>query len=285
MILGKSHAIKLSLATLLASGHLLITDRPGVGKTTLAHTLATLIGLDFKRIQFTSDLLPADITGVHIFEPDAGKFTLHRGPVFANIVLADEINRATPKCQSALLEAMQERSVSIDRTTYQLPAPFFVIATRNPDEQLGTFPLPESQLDRFTLDIQLGYPSSSAERQLLTKASTATKYVERKQALKQDELQQLQREALSVAVSEAFLDYLQEVIAFTRTNDAFESGFSPRAGLSLLAAAKSWAFIHHRNFVIPEDLQVLLPHTMHHLRPSQQQGNLAQYIVENVAVS
>jgi MoxR-like ATPase len=269
VILGKEHALRLALACLLARGHLLIEDLPGVGKTTLAHTLARLLGLDFQRIQFTSDMLPADIVGVSIFDRDKSSFQFHPGPVFAQLVLADEVNRATPKTQSALLEAMEERQVTIDGSTRPLPEPFFVIATQNPAHQIGTFPLPESQLDRFLMRIELGYPDASAERALLAGADRREMTAQLAPSIESGQLLALQRSASAVHVSDALLDYVQALVAYTRTAPQWQAGLSPRAALAMLAAARAWALLEGRNHVMPEDVQAVLPGVaIHRLRPS-----------------
>lgn len=259
VILGKSLQIRLAVCCLLAKGHLLIEDIPGVGKTTLAHTLARLFGLDYQRIQFTSDILPADIIGSSVFDAQQTKFSFHAGPLFKQMVLADEINRATPKAQSALLEAMEERQVTVEGHTYQLPEPFFVIATQNPSYQIGTFPLPESQLDRFLMRIELGYPSRAAERELLVGQSRHGLINELPIMLPAEQLADLQAFASRTHVSAALLDYVQDIINFTRQAEQYPCGLSPRAGLSLLAAAKVWAFMDQRQAVLPEDVQAVLP--------------------------
>ena len=284
VILGKEREVRLAVATLLAGGHLLVTDRPGVGKTTLANTLAKLFGLSFKRIQFTSDLLPADITGVTIFDQEAGKFVFHPGPVFAQLVLADEINRATPKCQSALLEAMEERQVTVDRTTHPLPNPFFVIATRNTSEQNGTFALPESQLDRFTLGISLGYPDHEAERQMLSHADPRQKLAALRPVFDATTLRAAQRMVSLVNTAPALLDYLQAILHFSRQDTAFAAGYSPRAGMSLLTVARAWAMMHGRDHVLPEDLQGIIPHSVHHLEPREPGIDLSEHLLSRVAI-
>ncbi len=284
IILGKPDAIKLAVATLLANGHLLITDKPGVGKTTLANVIAQLFGLNFKRIQFTSDLLPADITGVTIFDQEQHQFSFHQGPLFTQLVLADEINRATPKCQSALLEGMEERQVTVDRQSHKLPSPFFVIATRNPDEQSGTFMLPDSQLDRFMLGISLGYPDRAAEREMLLNPDPRNKLESLDPILDPDLLVQLQGAASEVTTSGPLLDYLQNLLAFSRQDPAFQSGYSPRAGMSLLAVARAWAFLERRDHVLPEDIQTILPYTRHHLSAKDQGTDLSQLLLTHVAV-
>ncbi|MBI3144268.1 MAG: AAA family ATPase [Pseudogulbenkiania sp.] len=259
LILGKNDAIKLALACLIARGHLLIEDVPGVGKTTLAHGLARVLGLDYRRVQFTSDLLPADIVGVNIFEREAGTFHFHRGPVFAQVLLADEINRASPKVQSALLEAMEERQVSVDGETHALPQPFFVIATQNPIEQAGTFPLPESQMDRFLMRIALGYPPPQAERALLLGEERRRVMDELVPALSPEQLQQLQAQASRLTVSPALADYVLALLQATRQERRFAQGLSPRAGLALVAAARAWALLEGRDYVLPDDVKAVFP--------------------------
>ena len=264
IILGKEHELRLALACLIARGHLLIEDVPGVGKTTLAHVLARLMGLQFQRIQFTSDLLPADILGVSIFDRATSAFRFHPGPVFAQLILADEINRATPKTQSALLEAMEERQVTADGETFALPEPFFVIATQNPAHQIGTFPLPESQLDRFLLRIRLGYPDRAAERALLM-GEDRRELLERQPAVASPAaLLELQRAAQRVHVSEALVDYVQALLGTTRNSPELVNGLSPRAGLGLIAAARAWALLDGRDHVLPDDIQTLFPHVAAH---------------------
>jgi MoxR-like ATPase len=264
IILGKERQIRLSLACLLARGHLLIEDLPGVGKTTLAHALAATLGLAYQRIQFTSDLLPADITGVSVFEPERGQFRFHRGPVFAQLVLADEVNRATPKAQSALLEAMEEHQVTADGQTYPLTEPFFVIATQNPVYHVGTFPLPESQLDRFLMRIELGYPEAPLERQLLLGEDRRDLLTVLQPALTPQQLLRLQGQVPAVHASEALLDYVQAVARYTREAPEFEGGISPRALIGLLRGAQAWALMHGHAGVLPEDVQAVLPAVVGH---------------------
>jgi MoxR-like ATPase len=264
IILGKEHQLRLALACLLARGHLLIEDLPGVGKTTLAHVLAGSLGLDYQRIQFTSDLLPADILGVSVFDRGSGSFQFHPGPVFAQLILADEINRATPKSQSALLEAMEERQVTIEGTTRKLPEPFFVIATQNPSDQIGTFPLPESQLDRFLMRLELGYPDPAAERELLGGRDRRALLADLQPTLTPARLLTLQTEVEAVHTSPALLDYVQGLLARSRQSDRFVAGLSPRAGLGLLRAARAWAFLDGRDYLLPEDVQVVLPAVVGH---------------------
>ncbi|MBI5783220.1 MAG: AAA family ATPase, partial [Gammaproteobacteria bacterium] len=249
IVLGKEHQARLALACLLARGHLLIEDLPGVGKTTLAHVLAKVLGLQFKRIQFTADLLPADILGVSIYQTDTKNFVFHPGPIFSQLVLADEINRATPKTQSALLEAMEERQVTADGVTHKLPEPFFVIATQNPHHLIGTFPLPESQLDRFLMRIEMGYPDRAAERALL-KGRDRRELVESLQpVIGADKLAAMQQLAARVHAADPLLDYVQNLLEATRRAGEFAEGLSPRAGLSLVAAARAWALLAGRDMV------------------------------------
>ncbi len=259
VILGKEHQIRMALACLLARGHLLIEDVPGVGKTTLAHVLARSLGLDFHRIQFTSDLLPSDIVGVSVYDRNDGSFRFHAGPVFSQVVLADEVNRATPKTQSALLEAMEEHQVTAEGATRALPEPFFVIATQNPSHQIGTFPLPESQLDRFLMRIELGYPDHNAERALLQGVDRRDLLNTIAPAMQPAELVTLQAEVRGVHVSNALVDYVQALIDHSRRSNAFVAGLSPRAALSLLNAARAWALLSGRNQVVPEDVQTVMP--------------------------
>lgn len=288
IILGKQAQIRLCLACLLARGHLLIEDLPGVGKTTLAHLLARLLGLQFQRIQFTSDMLPADILGVSVFDRESGSFRFHPGPVFAQLVLADEVNRATPKAQSALLEAMEEHQVTAEGASHALPDPFFVIATQNPSYQIGTFPLPESQLDRFLMRLELGYPDRSAERALLQGESRREMIAALEPTLSIAELRDLQHAASAVHASEALLDYIQALVDHTRTSGMFASGLSPRAALALLAAARAWALIAGRDAVLPEDIQAVLPSVAgHRLKPIGEAvggARTARSLIEAVAL-
>ena len=290
IILGKDRQLRLSLACLLARGHLLIEDIPGVGKTTLAHALARTLGLVYQRIQFTSDLLPADIIGVSVFEPEGGQFRFHRGPVFAQLVLADEVNRATPKAQSALLEAMEEHQVTADGNTYPMTEPFFVIATQNPVYQVGTFPLPESQLDRFLMRIELGYPQDALERQLLLGQDRRDLLATLVPALAPQQLLRLQRDVPQVHASEALLDYVQAVAAHTRRTAEFQAGLSPRAVIALLRAAQAWALMHSHSGVLPEDVQAVLPAVVgHRLAPRDESrfrgaGEIGQHVLDAVPV-
>lgn len=264
IILGKPGQIRLCIACLLARGHLLIEDVPGVGKTTLAHALAHLLGLSWQRVQFTSDLLPADIIGVSIFDRAKQQFHFRPGPIFTQLLLADEVNRASPRTQSALLEAMEERQVSVDASTHPLPEPFFVVATQNPHEQLGTFPLPESQLDRFLMRVTLGYPDAAHERELLRSGSRRDLLASLSPVLDAGQVLRLQAAVRSVWLSDALLDYAQALIARTRERGDLRLGLSPRAGQGLLQAAQAWAFITGRDAVMPEDVQAVLPAVVAH---------------------
>nr|WP_221277006.1 MoxR family ATPase [Deinobacterium chartae] len=259
VILGKRTQLRLALTCLLARGHLLIEDLPGVGKTTLAHALSRTLGLEFQRVQFTSDLLPSDLIGVSVFERESGRFRFHPGPVFTQVLLADEINRATPKAQSALLEAMEEGQVSVDGETHPLPEPFFVIATQNPSEQLGTFGLPESQLDRFLITLTLGYPDPAAERELLMGVSRHELARTLPAVLDPATLQRAQAEVSRVHVSAALVEYVQVLLRATREGGSFQAGLSPRAALGLISAARAWAWLGGRNMVLPEDVQAVFP--------------------------
>ena len=262
VVLGKPLQIRLALTCLLARGHLLIEDLPGVGKTTLAHALAHTLGLEFTRLQFTSDLLPSDILGYSVFEQASGTFRFHPGPIFAQVVLADEINRATPKAQSALLEAMEEGQVSLEGVTRRLPEPFFVLATQNPFTQVGVYPLPESQLDRFLMRLSLGYPERSAERALLAGENRRPQSLA--PVLTATELIAAQASVDQVRLAPALLDYLQALIEHTRTAGRFLHGLSPRAGLALARSARAWAWLHGRDYVIPEDVQAVFPFVAGH---------------------
>ncbi len=259
VILGKPQEIRLAVTCLLARGHLLIEDVPGVGKTLLARSLAAVLGLSFRRIQFTSDLLPADIVGAAVFDRERGCLEFQPGPVFAQVILADEINRATPKAQSALLEAMEEHQVSVDGVTHPLPAPFFVIATQNPAHQVGTFPLPESQLDRFLMRIGLGYPAEPLERKLLRGDDRRGLLATLRPVMGVAELEELQSAARQVQVTDAVLDYVQALVRFTRESPAFELGLSPRAAVDLVTAARCWALVNGHAGVYPEDVQAVFP--------------------------
>ena len=264
VIVGKPSQIQDCVACLLAGGHLLIDDVPGVGKTTLAHALARSFGLQFSRVQFTSDLMPSDLSGVSVYERGREAFVFHPGPIFAQVLLADEINRASPKTQSALLEAMEEKQVSVEGETRALPEPFFVIATQNPLDQVGTYPLPESQLDRFLMRISLGYPDRAAERELLS-GSDRRGMVDALQAVMQPgELAQLQALVQAVHAAGPLLDYVQDLIAATRSGQWFVQGLSPRAGIAVLRAAKAQALLSGRDYVAPDDVQAVLPQTIAH---------------------
>ena len=268
IIIGKEPQVRQALACLLAGGHLLIEDVPGVGKTTLAHALAISLGLQFNRLQFTSDLLPTDVTGVAIFEREKAQFVFHPGPIFTQVLLADEINRATPKTQSALLEAMEEQQVTAEGKTRALPTPFFVIATQNPTHQVGTFALPESQLDRFLMCLSLGYPDAAAERALLLGEDRRSLMKNMSAIMQPTELIQAQQQIRGIHVSPALVDYVQTIAHKTRRDGIFAEGMSPRAAIALLQAARAWAALEGRDHVIPEDVQtVLLPVVAHRLRP------------------
>jgi MoxR-like ATPase len=270
IILGKETQVRLALACLIARGHLLIEDLPGVGKTTLAHVLGRTLGLHFQRIQFTSDMLPADIIGVSVYERDSGAFKFHPGPIFAQVILADEVNRATPKTQSALLEAMEEHQVTVEGETRKLPEPFFVIATQNPSEHVGTFPLPESQLDRFLMRIELGYPDRDAERALLSGSDRRDMLASLDPCMSPAELVEQQSNAQRVHVAPALLDYVQAIVEHTRRSPDYVAGLSPRAALALVHSARAWALLEGRDKVIPEDVQAVLPGVAaHRLRPAR----------------
>jgi MoxR-like ATPase len=292
IVIGKDEALRLALTCLLARGHLLIEDIPGVGKSTLAQALSVTLGLRAARVQFTSDLLPADILGVSIFDAQAQGFRFHAGPVFNSLLLADEINRAPPKTQSALLEAMEERQVSIDGTTRVLPDPFFVIATQNPVEQIGAYPLPESQLDRFLLAIELGYPDAAAERDLLAGGDRRRQVGALPALADPPTLLEWQREAAAVHVAPALLDYVQALLAATRGNTGGETdagarrGLSPRAGLMLLSAARAWALLGGRSMALPEDVQAVFPAVAgHRLAGGARAGALqARALLRSVAL-
>ena len=285
VILGKNGQIRLCLTCLLARGHLLIEDIPGVGKTTLAHALAKTLGLSFQRVQFTSDLLPADVLGVSIYDRESGTFRFQRGPIFAQLVLADEINRASPKAQSALLEAMEEHQVTLDGQTMALPEPFFVIATQNPLDQAGTFPLPESQLDRFLMRVQLGYPAAAAERELLSGVDRRDLVNSLEPVVSTDMLATMQRAVLEVHVSPALLDYVQALVAYTRNAAAISMGLSPRAAIGLLRAARAWALIAGRDAVIPEHVQEVFASVVEHrLRQRDSGGAGVARLLEAVPI-
>jgi len=290
IILGKAIQVRLCVTCMLAGGHLLIEDIPGVGKTTLAHALARIMGLSYQRIQFTSDLLPADITGVSVYDRAQNNFRFHPGPIFSNLVLADEVNRATPKTQSALLEAMEEGQVTADGETHALPRPFFVVATQNPTYQIGTFPLPESQLDRFLMRIRLGYPGPAMERELLKGDDRRAMLEYAPPVMGPELIGRLQARVTKIFAAEALLDYLQAIVRYTREQTEYESGLSPRAALSLLRSAQAWALLHHRDAVLPEDLQAVLPSVVGHRLRSRQDGmvtdpeRIAQDLLESVPI-
>lgn len=289
VILGKDRQIRMALACILARGHLLIEDLPGMGKTTLAHTLAQVLGLKFSRVQFTSDLLPADILGVSVYDRNNAVFNFHPGPVFTNVLLADEVNRATPKTQSALLEAMEEGQVTIEGETRVLPQPFFVIATQNPVHHIGTFPLPESQLDRFLMRIELGYPDADSERNLLKNSGGRDQVANITPCIDSAGLIRLQQAAQQIHVSDALLDYLQAILQFTRSSPRYVNGLSPRAGLALRQCAQAWAMMEGRDFALPEDIQAVLPGVIgHRLQASgHEQGGTdpVEHLIQSVAVS
>ena len=290
VVLGKAHQVRLALACLLARGHLLIEDIPGVGKTMLAHALAASLGLGFQRIQFTSDLLPADVLGISVYNRDTHGFQFHPGPIFTQVVLADEVNRATPKAQSALLEAMEEHQVTIEGETRRLPQPFFVIATQNPSHQVGTFPLPESQLDRFLMRIELGYPDAEAERALLLGEDRRDLLNTLTPCMEANQLLVLQAEARAAHASDALLDYVQAIVSHTRRSAQYLSGMSPRAALALLQAARAWAFMDGRGHVVPEDVQAVLPGVVSHRLTAASQISrtdglqLAQQLIDQVPI-
>ncbi|MBV1905781.1 MAG: AAA family ATPase [Pseudomonadales bacterium] len=264
ILLGKEAQIKLALCCLFANGHLLIEDQPGMGKTLVSHALARVLGLSFNRIQFTSDMLPSDVLGISIFNKDENNFHFVEGPVFSQLVLADEINRATPKSQSALLEAMEEHQVTIDGETRALPSPFFVIATQNPESQTGTFPLPESQLDRFLMRIHLGYPDPDAERELLMGGDRRPQLNSLGSMVDASWLESIWHAVEKVKVTEPLVDYVQRLVQYTRRESDFATGISPRGALGLLKAARAWALIHERSHVVPEDVQAVLPSVVEH---------------------
>ena len=287
VLLGKPRQVKLAFACLIAGGHLLLEDVPGVGKTTLAHALAASFALEFQRVQFTSDLLPSDIIGVSVYERETGEFRFHPGPIFCGLLLADEINRATPKTQSALLEAMAENQVTVDGRTHALPQPFFVVATQNPLDLHGTFPLPDSQLDRFMLRLSLDYPDAAAERALLTGSDRRDLLAALTPQLDAASLGALHRQAQGITASSALLDYLQALVNASRRHADIRLGLSPRAGLLLLAAARAWALLTGRSHVLPEDVQALfVPLAAHRLVAARGASGdaLARTLLAEVAV-
>ena len=290
IVLGKPREIKLALTAVLGGGHLLIEDLPGMGKTTLAQAMSKVLGLSHQRIQFTSDMLPSDVLGVTVFSQIDGEFRFHQGPIFCNLLLADEINRTTPKSQSALLEAMEEGSVTTEGVTRELPDPFFVIATQNPNHQTGTYPLPESQLDRFLLRVQLGYPDLASERILLESGNRRNLIASCDAVLDGEKVKALQHEVSLLRVSEELLDYLQRLAEFTRQSEALRYGLSPRGVMAVLSAAKAWAYIAGRDYVIPEDIQAIFSSATDH-RLRDQSGkmmsthlSIGQWIVTQVDV-
>ncbi|MBN2825804.1 MAG: AAA family ATPase [Campylobacterales bacterium] len=284
IIVDKETQIKLSLATFFAGGHILIEDIPGVGKTTLAKTLSHVLGLDYARVQFTSDLLPSDILGVNYYDTKEATFTFKKGPVFTQFLLADEINRASSKTQSALLEAMEERYVTIDGKSIKLPYPFFVIATKNPFEEIGTYELPSSQLDRFAISFSLGYPSAKAEREILKKAQKAD--IHTLEALNNEELHSIFETYQSIYLSEDILDFIQEILDFTRSSGLYKVGLSTRSALILVDIAKGWALIDGRDYVIPDDINTILPYITYHrlvaVEGRKNAGEIADEILKNV---
>ncbi|MGB1262574.1 MAG: AAA family ATPase [Cognaticolwellia sp.] len=288
VVIGKPHQVKLALACLLAKGHILIEDLPGMGKTTLANTLALTLGLSYQRIQFTSDLMPADVIGIAIFDEASKSFQLHPGAIFNQVVLADEVNRASPKTQSALLEAMEEGRVSVDGVTHQLPEPFFVIATQNPMSHAGTYPLPESQLDRFMMRLSLGFPSIEAERRILQSTASHRDVADIEAFLQVDQLREIQQHIATISVAPAIVDYVIALSRMSRLDEIQAKALSPRAGKALIAAAKSWAFMENRDYVIPEDIQaVFSPVCEHRLAPQQhhifeQADEISQQILSQV---
>ena len=290
VLLGKEHQVKLAVACLIAKGHLLLEDLPGMGKTTLVHCLAKVLGLQYERVQFTSDLLPADILGVSIFDKTQLAFQFHPGPIFTQVLLADEINRTTPKTQSALLEAMEEGQVTIEGETRLLPSPFFVIATQNPISQSGTFMLPESQLDRFLMRLSLGYPDHQSERLLLQGVDPRRRITQMKALVTLEQLSDLQKQVVAIRCSDPLLDYLQKLVAFTRVDARFTYGLSPRGALAWLGAAKAWALLAGRDYVIPEDIQAVATAVIGHrirgeeIEESHQHEDLVDYLLKSVAV-
>ena len=290
IILGKDEQLSLALACLLARGHLLIEDLPGLGKTMLAQTLARVLGLSFNRIQFTSDLLPADIIGVSVFRQNSGEFEFQQGPVFAQLVLADEVNRATPKAQSALLEAMEEHQVSVDGNTRDLPTPFFVVATQNPGDQIGTFPLPESQLDRFLMRVEIGYPNEESERELIAGADRREMLKDIEAVTGPEMLNSLQDAARQVPVSDALVSYIQALVRHTRESADIEIGLSPRGAQALVAAARAYAFVENHSGVFPDDVQAVFAAVAgHRLKPAgstrfRSPAELCQHVLDSVAI-
>lgn len=290
VLLGKDEKIKLALACLLADGHLLIEDLPGMGKTTLSHALAKVLGLSYNRVQFTSDMLPADILGLSIFDAQQQQFSFHKGAIFTQVLLADEINRTTPKTQSALLESMEERQVTQEGKTYPLPHPFFVIATQNPLSQMGTYPLPESQLDRFLMRISLGYPDAEIEKILFKGGDPRAQLEKLRVCLTPDKIPDIKNAIAAIKISDSLVDYVQRLVHFTRNSNDILVGLSPRGAMALIKAVKTWAFMHDRTFVVPEDVQYLLPSVVaHRIIPKAagqtfNQEQLMKKILSSVAV-
>ncbi|MFO2971636.1 MoxR family ATPase [Legionella pneumophila serogroup 10] len=287
ILLGKEEVIRLGISCLLANGHLLLEDNPGMGKTTFSHALAQLTGMQYRRIQFTSDLLPSVLLGVSIYDHQRNVFQFHKGPIFSQLILADEINRATPKTQSALLEAMEERQVTTDIGTEPLPQPFFVIATQNPSYHTGTYPLPESQLDRFLMRLVIGYPPPDAERMLLKSSNLNTKLRELTPIITPQQLEILQRESQKVLVSELVLDYVQSLLDASRNQGWFNHGLSPRAGMGLVHAAQAFARTDDRDFVRPDDIQAVMPAVVNHrliIKKSQTQLSAAELLMSEIEV-
>ena len=290
IILGKDEQISLALSCLLARGHLLIEDLPGLGKTMLAQSLARTLGLTFRRIQFTSDLLPADIIGVSVFRQNTGEFEFQPGPVFSQLILADEVNRATPKAQSALLEAMEEFQVSVDGETRPLPDPFFVVATQNPGDQIGTFPLPESQLDRFLMRVEIGYPDEASERRIIAGENRRLMIDEIESVAGPETLVELQKSARKQHVSDPLIDYVQALVRHTRESADIEIGMSPRGAQALVAAAKARSFIENHTGVYPDDIQAVFPSVAgHRLKPAgstrfRSPSELCQHVIDSVAI-
>ena len=284
ILVGKTESVRLALCCALAGGHLLLEDVPGVGKTTLAYGLQAVLGLAFKRLQFTADLLPADVIGVSIFDPEARGFSFHKGPIFTQLLLADEINRATPKTQSALLEALAEGQVTVDGVPHRLPQPFFVVATQNPHHQVGTFPLPESQMDRFLMRLTLGYPDRAAEREILTGGDRQVMARQQAPLLAAADLVALRAQVRAVRCSEALLDYIQDLLATSRARPDWGGGFSPRAGLALRDAARAHAVLEERGYVLPEDAQAVAVAVLAHRLPAGDPEREVRRLLETVAV-
>ncbi len=276
ILLGKEHAVRMSFACILADGHLLIEDLPGLGKTTLAQALAVTLGLKYQRVQFTSDLLPSDIVGISVYQRDNGSFRFHPGPIFAQLLMADEINRATPKTQSALLEAMAEYQVTVDAISHPLPKPFFVVATQNPVDLAGTFPLPDSQLDRFLMRIELGYPDAKAEREMLVAQDRRDMMAQLAPQLNAEKLLQLRAQAQAVRAAPALVDYVHSIVTHTRRDAMLDVGLSPRAGLALLHAAKAWAYLQDRDYVVPDDVQAVFVAVAAHRLVPRSDANMSR---------